>query len=118
MDVICAHIPSLQESSASMQEREPLVAATHNGDALPAARKDNTALGMLWYAISSFFFAGMGACSKALGHEGFPVWEITLVRAVIIMAICLWLLYRDGAILKLLWCHDSTLAAVFRIWVS
>ena len=66
-------------------------------EAAPSGRKDRVALGMLWYAASSFFFAGMGICSKLLGHEGYVVWEITLFRAVIIMTFSLSVLFSQGA---------------------
>jgi hypothetical protein len=82
-----------------MQELEPLLALSTETGAARSQRPpvDNQALGMLWYACSSFFFAAMGACSKSLGIAGYQVWQITLVRAVIIMSLCLWALNRDGA---------------------
>ena len=89
--------------AAVLQELEPLLALSTDAPARrpqrgpPHAPADNLALGMLWYACSSFFFAGMGACSKALGSAGYVVWQITFVRAVIIMSCCLWVLIRDGA---------------------
>jgi drug/metabolite transporter (DMT)-like permease len=56
---------------------------------------DRPLLGMAWYGASSLFFASMGACSKAL--RDYPVWEIMLARAAVILACCSCALYRDGA---------------------
>jgi hypothetical protein len=75
-----------------LRVQEPLLAP-----APPAAPKDNVAKGMLWYGMSSFFFAAMGICSKLLGQYHYPVWEITLVRAVVIMSCCLSMLLHAGA---------------------
>jgi heme exporter protein D len=58
---------------------------------LAPQRRDNAPLGMLWYGASSFFFAAMGACS-------FPVWQITLARAVVMMTVCLVALWREGVL--------------------
>jgi hypothetical protein len=65
---------------------------------VPQTAPDNIPLGMLWYGTSSFFFAGMGICSKLLGHYHYPVWEITLVRAVVILSCCLSVLFRAGTL--------------------
>lgn len=99
-----------------MQELEPLLAMSTEAAAprAPPIASDNQALGMLWYACSSFFFAAMGACSKALGAAGYLVWQITLVRAVIIMSCCLWVLIRDGAHLCMILC--LCLAAASAQW--
>ena len=52
---------------------------------------------MLYYGCSSFFFAAMGICSKLLGQYHYPVWEITLFRAVIILGCCMSMLLSAGA---------------------
>lgn len=63
----------------------------------PPARADRVAVGMIWYAGSSVFFAGMGICSKLLGAQGYPVWEITFFRAIVIMAFALAMIVSQGA---------------------
>jgi drug/metabolite transporter (DMT)-like permease len=71
--------------------------------AQPQARTDNVAIGMLWYGVSSFFFAAMGICTKLLGQYHYPVWEITLFRAIIILGCCLSVLVSAGAFMPM--CH-------------
>jgi hypothetical protein len=64
--------------------QEPLLAPfaeEQRGLDVPA---DDVCSGMIWYMCSSFFFAAMGVCSKALGNMGYPVWEITFFRSIII----------------------------------
>jgi drug/metabolite transporter (DMT)-like permease len=52
----------------------------------------------MWYATSSVFFAGMGICSKLLGEEGYPVWEITFFRAVVVLTFSLAVLVSQGEV--------------------
>jgi hypothetical protein len=77
--------------------QEPLLDATSTALALPqTGHKDNVSAGMMWYLTSSFFFTGMGICSKLLGQHGYLVWEITFFRAVVIMACSLTMLISQG----------------------
>jgi hypothetical protein len=89
-------LPARNQHRQCVQELEPLF-----GSVAPLAaplRRDNVGLGMLWYAASSIFFTGMGTCSKMLGQKGYPVWEITLWRAVVILSCCISVLVSDGAL--------------------
>lgn len=88
------HLHTQHSCAQGDESREPLLPPEPPRAAAP---KDNVPLGMLYYGCSSFFFAAMGICSKMLGAYHYPVWEITLWRAVIILACCMSMLLSAGA---------------------
>eukprot|EP00892_Ulva_mutabilis_P006920 jgi/Ulvmu1/45/UM001_0048.1 len=57
---------------------------------------DQVAQGMLCYAASSVFYAGMGTCSKLLQDEGYPVFELTFFRALVILAVSMSAILSTG----------------------
>lgn len=79
-----------------LQAQEPLL-ALQDDETEPQAPPDDMRAGMLWYFSSSFFFAGMGICSKFLGNWGYPVFEITFFRSIIIACFSLSALSSAGA---------------------
>jgi hypothetical protein len=83
------------------QVQEPLLPLTHEAlEAVPQTPPDDVKAGMLWYLTSSFFFAAVGVCSKFLGNWGYPVFEITFFRSVIIACFSLSALTSAGTHLK------------------
>lgn len=100
-----AYALSSKQSSQSMldhcmtvQEDSLLLPLCSGEQAQPAVPPDRVALGMMWYALSSVFFSGMGICAKQLGRLGYPVWEITLFRAILILSCSLSVLFHAGAL--------------------
>ena len=52
---------------------------------------------MLYYAASSVFYSAMGVCSKLLENDGYPLWELTLYRALVILAVSASAILTTGA---------------------
>jgi hypothetical protein len=98
----CSFAPDPRMHAQGGSVREPLLGPQPTGEvsagtlAAPQARHENVLRGMLWYGASSFFFAGMGICSKLLGGFGYPVWEITFFRAIVITCFALSAIISSG----------------------
>lgn len=56
----------------------------------------DTRKGLIFYAISSVFYALMAVCVKLAGLSGIPTWQIVFCRSVLIMSVSLTRLIRDG----------------------
>ncbi|KAK9840446.1 hypothetical protein WJX74_009986 [Apatococcus lobatus] len=85
-------LPSLQEATVQRHghHAEPAAGKSITGRTLPEAAtallNDQTSVGLLLYAISTIFAAGMNTCAKLLSKGGLPVFEILLVRSFLMTA--------------------------------
>lgn len=71
--------------------------ASDGGNSYCKTPPDQVAEGMLYYAASSVFYSAMGVCSKLLENDGYPVWELTLYRALVILTISTSAILTTGA---------------------
>lgn len=104
-DVIVGDDDDLRERLQLSDAAAPLlgVVPKDNADGMVAVvaqrevPKDQVVAGMLYYATSSVFVTGMGICSKMLENEGYPVWELLFIRAIILFLFSLPALLATGA---------------------
>jgi len=87
----------LSDAAAPPRGVAPKDTAAVTAAAEREAPKDEVVVGMLYYAASSVFFASMAVCSKMLQNDGYPVWELLFIRAIILFLFSLPALLATGA---------------------
>eukprot|EP00892_Ulva_mutabilis_P007476 jgi/Ulvmu1/50/UM001_0053.1 len=85
--LLAVSIPSQGITDRITPGSDGVIAAAPAVHAAREEPKQDVVAGMLYYASSSIFFAGMGVTSKILQDAGYPVWELLFFRALVILTV-------------------------------
>lgn len=79
---------------SALQENQYLLADPNNK--APQPPPDEVRVGMLWYLNASIFFVVMSISNKLLGGWGYPVFQMTLFRSMVMAIFCVSALTSAG----------------------